>query len=234
MFGSLDNWQTISRKLGETHQVFTVDLRNHGHSPHSDVFDYTAMVGDLHEFMAANQLPRAHFLGHSLGGKTAMHFALRHPELVQKLIVVDIAPKSYPPSHLPILQAMLALDLNSYRERNEIGAALTPAIPDLATRQFLLKNLTRDETGAFRWKLNLPVIHRNYEQLNREIETDRTFDSPVLFIKGGRSDYLAEGDMTLIHRLFPCSTVKTIAAAGHWVHADAPEPFASIVLKFLG
>jgi pimeloyl-ACP methyl ester carboxylesterase len=233
LFGSLDNWQTVSRKLGETHQVFSIDLRNHGRSPHSDIFNYPAMADDLRDFMAAHQLPRAHVLGHSLGGKTAMHFALRFPDLVEKLIIVDMAPRAYAPSHGPLFDAMLSLDLASFRERSEIAAALEPSIPDLATRQFLLKNIARDDSGAFRWKLNLPVLQKNYNQLNAAIAPGPTFPGPVLFIKGERSDYLNEFDVPLIHQLFPCSTVKTVPAAGHWVHADAPDQLINFALKFL-
>lgn len=233
LFGSLDNWQTVGRKLGETYQVFAVDQRNHGRSPHSEDFNYEVMAEDLREFMQAQQLPRAHLLGHSMGGKTAMHFALRYPELVEKLIVLDMAPKRYAPRHGPIFDALRSLDLSLFRERNEIAAALAPAIPEAAVRQFLLKNVGRDAAGAFRWKLNLPVIYQNYERLNQGIEPGRSFTGPVLFIKGGRSDYLGEGDMDLIHQLFPRSTVKTIADAGHWVQADAPEKMVEVALKFL-
>jgi len=234
LFGSLDNWQTIARNLGQSYQVFTVDLRNHGRSPHSDDFNYTVMVEDLREFMAAQNLPHAHVMGHSLGGKTAMHFALRHPELVEKLIVVDMAPKAYPPTHIPIFKALLALDLKLFHERSEIVEALTPSIPDRAMRQFLVKNVMRDDTSAFRWKMNLPVLYQNYDGLKPAVESDRTFDGPVLFIKGGLSDYLVEGDVALIHKLFSRATVKTISTAGHWVHADAPEPLMKMVCNFLG
>jgi len=233
LFGSLDNWQTIARNLGQSYQVFTLDLRNHGRSPHSDIFNYAVMAEDLREFMAAQNLPRAYIMGHSLGGKTAMHFALRHPELVEKLIVVDMAPKAYPPVFAPIFKALLALDLASFRERSEIADALTPAIPEMALRQFLVKNVTRDDTGAFRWKMNLPVIHRNYGVLTAAIETDRTFSGPALFIKGELSNYLLEGDAALIHKLFSRATMKTIAHAGHWVHADAPEQLMKVVCNFL-
>jgi esterase len=152
---------------------------------------------------------------------------------VEKLIGVDMAPRAYLPSHGPLFDAMLSLDLPSFRERNEIAAALAPAIPDAATRQFLLKNIARDDSGAFRWKLNLPVIKKNYDQLNEAIAPGPTFPGPVLFIKGERSDYLGEADVSLIHQLFPCSTVKTVPAAGHWVHADAPDQVINFVLKFL-
>jgi esterase len=233
LFGSLDNWQNIARNLGQSFQVFTVDLRNHGHSPHHDDFNYAIMIEDLREFMATQQLPRAHVMGHSMGGKTAMHFALRHPEQVEKLIVVDMAPRAYAPAHGPIFKALLALNLGSFRERSEIFDALAPAIPEIAMRQFLVKNVMRDEAGTFRWKMNLLVLHRNYDELNYAIQPDRSFDGPVLFIKGEQSDYLAESDVALIHKLFPRTNMKTVAQAGHWVHAEAPEELGKMVCNFL-
>lgn len=233
LFGSLDNWQTISTRLGEHFWVFAVDLRNHGRSPHSDEFNYEVMAEDLGEFMQVHGLARAHLLGHSMGGKTAMEFALRHPEMVEKLIVADMAPKAYPPSHIPIFEALLSMDLSGFRDRREIVDALAPSIPELAVRQFLLKNLTRDESGAFRWKLNLPTIYRNYDRLNQGIENGRNFDGSVMFIKGVRSEYIGEEDRELIKRLFPQAEIIAIPEAGHWVHADAPGAFLNAVLAFL-
>lgn len=233
LFGSLDNWQTISRRLGEHFHVFAVDQRNHGRSPHSEVFNYEVMAEDLREFMQAHDLSRVHLLGHSLGGKAAMEFALRHPDLVEKLIIVDMASKAYPPWHAPIFKALLSLDLGSFRDRQEISDALAPSIPELATRQFLLKNLARTESGAFQWKINLPAIYQNYDRLNQGMENGRIFTGPVLFIKGGRSEYLEAADLPAIKRLFPQAELTTIPGSGHWVHADAPEPFLKAVLNFL-
>ena len=147
LFGSSDNWQPVAKKLGEQFQVFTPDLRNHDRSPHSEEFSYPLMAEDLREFMEQRALVRTHMLGHSMGGKAAMEFALRHPALVAKLIVVDMAPKAYPPVHVPLFEAMLALDLASFRERGEINAALTPKISNTQVRQFLLKNIGRDNSG---------------------------------------------------------------------------------------
>jgi pimeloyl-ACP methyl ester carboxylesterase len=233
LLGSLDNWHTISQALGESFQVFAVDQRNHGRSPHSDVFDYAAMADDLLEFMETHHLARAHVLGHSLGGKTAMHFALNHPALVERLVVVDMAPRAYPPEHLPLLDALLALDLRSFRGRNEAGNALAPAVPGAAMRQFLLKNLARDGHGAWHWKINLPAIKRNYPALNAGIGPGRSFAGPVLFIKAGRSDYLGDADVPLIHQLFPRTTIKTVPGAGHWMHAEAPDKLLKMTLNFL-
>lgn len=233
LFGSLDNWQPISRKLGGHFQVFALDLRNHGRSPHSDDFNYAVMADDLREFMEQRRLPRVHVLGHSMGGKAAMHFALLHPMLVGRLVVVDIAPRAYAPAHLALFEAMLALDLGSFRERHEIDAALASAVPENAVRQFLLKNVGRDEAGAFRWKLNLPAIYRNYPGLNEAIKPVREFTGPTLFLKGERSDYIGDMDVTLITRLFPKAQITPISQSGHWVHADQPEKLTEMVVRFI-
>jgi esterase len=233
LFGSSDNWQPVARKLGEHFQIFAVDLRNHGRSPHDDAFNYEVMAGDLHEFMQTHSLEKIHLLGHSIGGKTAMHFALAHPGLLEKLIVVDIAPRAYPPLHTAIFDALLPLDLTRFQTRDEISRALAPSIPDPAVRQFLLKNIGRDESGAFRWKMNLPVIHRNYDSLNGPIQTNSTFAKPTLFIRGSQSDYILDSDHEMIIRVFPVAKIVTIPNAGHWVHADAPEEFLNTLSAFI-
>lgn len=234
LLGSLDNWQTISRKLGERYRVCALDLRNHGRSPHSDVFDYRAMGDDVLEFMASQGMQSAHLLGHSMGGKAAMHFALWHPERVEKLIVVDIAPRGYAPSHVPIFEALLSLDLAAFRERGEIDAALAPRIPQMAVRQFLLKNVGRDEQGAFRWKPNLQALYQNYDGIRAAIETSGHFQGPALFIRGGKSNYVNDEDREMIGQLFPKATVATIPETGHWVQAEAPGKFTEMVAEFLG
>jgi esterase len=233
LFGSLDNWQSVARHWSESFQTFTLDLRNHGRSPHSEDFNYAVMVEDVREFMAAQGLNSAHLLGHSMGGKVAMHFALKNPALVKKLVVIDMAPRAYPPSHETIFKALLALDLDSFRERAEIDKALVLSIPDNATRQFLLKNIKRNDAGAFEWKMNLPAIYKNYADVTGAIESARTFDRPTLFIRGGRSDYIKEGDEVLIRQLFPQAQIKTIPEAGHWVHADASIQLKQMVSDFL-
>jgi esterase len=233
LFGSLDNWHTISRRLGESCQVYALDLRNHGRSPHSEVLDYEVMAADIAEFMQTHGLARAHLLGHSLGGKVAMLFALRHPDRVEKLIVADMAPKAYPPSHLSILAALRALDLASFHNRNEIDAALVPGIPEPTVRQFLLKNVGRTESGGFAWKMNLAAIDKNYPQLIQAIESDQQFKGPALFISGGQSDYLQANDHDRITKLFPQAQFSTIPEAGHWLHAEAPEEFIKTIMNYL-
>ena len=232
LLGSSDNWRTLSRAVFGAHfEVFTVDQRNHGRSPHSDVFDYRAMVEDLAVFMDTRGLAAARLLGHSMGGKTAMHFALTYPERVEALVVVDIAPKAYSPRHAPLLEALRALDLAG--SRAEIDAALRPQIPSDGIRNFLLKNLQRDGQGGYGWKMNLDAIYRHYDRLNGVTEADGTFEGPTLFIRGGASDYVADEDREVIVSFFPEAEIVTIDGAGHWVHAEKPQEFAEVVLGFL-
>jgi esterase len=233
LFGSLDNWAGISRRLASFCQVFTLDLRNHGRSPHSDSFNYDLMAADILEFLQTHSLPRANVLGHSMGGKVAMLFALRHPDQLGKLIVADMAPKAYPPVHREILDALLALDLASFKRRDQIDAALAPDIPQTAVRQFLLKNLATGDDGRLRWKLNLDAITRHYDELTLPIESESPSPGPALFIRGGRSDHVLDSDLDPIRHLFPQARFVTIPEAGHWVHADAPEAFAQAVVDFL-
>jgi pimeloyl-ACP methyl ester carboxylesterase len=233
LFGSLDNWRTISRRLSDHFHVFTLDLRNHGRSPHSDAMSYDVMADDVAEFLQTHNLQRAHILGHSLGGKVAMHFALSYPNRVARLIVADIAPRAYSPSHLAILDAMRSLNLASFANRNDIDRALAQAIPQSALRHFLLKNVTRTDSGAFAWKLNLPAIRQNHSALLGAIDGAHPFPGAVLFIRGGKSDYVQNADHESILRLFPQAAFETIPNAGHWLHTDAPEGFVESVIEFL-
>jgi len=233
LLGSGSNWHTLSSRVFADHyEVFTPDLRNHGRSPHSDVFDYPTLAGDVRDFMQQQGLDRVHLLGHSMGGKVAMHVALLYPHLLDRLIVVDIAPKPYAPRHLEILDILGAIDPADYDTRQEIDAALARSIPSLPTRQLLLKNLDYDGT-RYRWKMNLPAIIANYDAINKGLVVEGTFDQPTLFVRGETSDYVDDADEGLILRSFPNAQVVTIPGAGHWVHADAPQPFAAAVLAFL-
>ena len=234
LLGSGDNWRTLSRTVfGARFEVYTVDQRNHGRSPHSDVFDYPAMVEDLAAFMDAHSLDAARLLGHSMGGKTAMHFALTYPECVEALVVVDIAPKPYPPRHTAIFEALRGLDLAAYRTRAEIDAALRPRFPTDGVRNFLLKNLQRDGQGGYGWRMNLNGIARNADRLSGVLEAEGTFEGPTLFVRGGASDYVADEDRELIISFFPEAEIATIDGVGHWVHAEKPQAFGEVVLGFL-
>lgn len=172
LFGSADNWMSVAKGLEENYTLYLLDQRNHGDSPHSDTWNYKAMAADLKEFMEAEGLQKASFLGHSMGGKTVMKFALTYPEMVEKLVVADIAPRPYPVHHQTILEALNAVDTKSLSSRKEAEDKLAEYIPERGIRQFLLKNLTRKE-GAFEWKINLPIITKQIENVGEEITADK-------------------------------------------------------------
>jgi esterase len=233
LFGSLENWHSISRNLAADFQVLAIDQRNHGRSPHAPEMSYQLMAEDLRDLLGAQHFGPVNLLGHSMGGKTAMAFALSYPTLVDKLIIVDIAPRAYPDHHRQILKALLSLDLRSFKSRAEMESLLAPSIPDLATRQFLLKNVKRDQAGAFFWQMNLAAIDANYDRLNAQIASPHPFDLPTLFIHGEYADYIRDEDAASLRKLFPRAELCEIAGAGHWVHAEKPEAFLRKVREFL-
>ncbi len=191
------------------------------------------MANDIANLLVHEGISSAYVLGHSMGGKTSMQFALDYPEMVDKLIVVDIAPKAYPRQHDRIFEALFALRLDRYRTRSELDAALAENISDFAVRQLLLKNVSRDEEGNFKWKLDVQAIYRNYEKINEAIESVRKFERPALFIRGAKSIYILDEDIPQIKSIFPNARFATVENAGHWVHAEAPQRFADVVLEFL-
>jgi esterase len=233
LLGSLDNWMPHAQQLSTRFQVALLDLRNHGHSPHSDEFTYDLMAADVAEFIHDQNLGPVHLIGHSMGGKVAMRFAQLHPELLLKLIVVDMSPREYAPRYAEILDTMHALDLHQFQQRNEVETALLPTVPDKNIRQFLLKNLGRDDTGRLRWKPNVAALRANYHFIRSAVPPEIQFGGPTLFVRGGKSDYIRDEDVTLIRQMFPQVKLETIATAGHWVHAEAPEDFIQIITDFL-
>lgn len=233
LLGSSDNWATLGKRLGAHLHVFAFDARNHGRSSHSNVMNYEAMVGDVLTFMQEHGIPSAHLIGHSMGGKTAMRFAVTHADKTDRLIVVDIAPKAYGCRHENIFEALCSLDLKEYSQRKEVELALGEKIPEPATVQFLLKNLGRNDAGAFRWKMNLPALRKHYHEISAGLPASARFDKPMVFVKGGRSNYIQAEDKPAIKHIFPRSNVITIKNAGHWVHADAPDELERIILNFL-
>jgi esterase len=233
LFGSADNWFGVAPKLAEKFHILMPDLRNHGHSPHRSEMNYPLMAADLEKFFAAQSIKSAHVLGHSMGGKVAMQLALDFPARVKKLVVVDVAPRAYAPMHDHLFDALLALELTSFQTRQQIEDVLAPEIPSLNLRRFLLKNLGRDEHGKFIWKMNLRGVADNYPHLGRVISAGKPNAGPALFIRGGRADYISAADEVEIRRLFSAAEIETIAEAGHWVPADAPEEFVRLVLDFL-
>jgi len=233
LLGSLDNWVPQAQLLAAHFQVLLPDLRNHGRSPHAAEFDHEVMVADIVELIQDQNLGQVSVLGHSLGGKVAMRLAQLHPDKVRRLVVVDIAPREDPPRYADILTAMQRLDLHQFQRREQVNAALFSAVPEKRLRQFLLKNLGRNDTGGLYWKPNLAAIAAGYVNACRALPTGSSCRVPTLFVRGGKSDYLREEDAVLIQRMLPESQMTTLAAAGHWVHADAPEEFRHVVTAFL-
>ncbi len=233
LFGSLDNWHTIARRLSEERWTVTVDLRNHGASPHSSQLSYPLLAADVVELIERLAAERVALLGHSMGGKTAMELALSHPARIERLIVVDIAPKRYPPHYEDLRDAMLSVDAAAIGSRREAEEALARRIPDQALRLFLLKNLKRGEGGRFRWQLDLPSISANFDRIWAAIDGDRSFAGPALFVRGKRSDYILDADLPAIQRLFPGARLSTIEDAGHWVQADQPDALVDAAASFL-
>ncbi|HUX19971.1 MAG TPA: alpha/beta fold hydrolase, partial [Spirochaetia bacterium] len=234
LFGSGDNWHTIARRLEANRHIVTADLRNHGDSPHSDLFTFPAMAADIRELLDLRGVASADLLGHSLGGKVAMEFALSHPEAVGHLIVVDIAPKRYRPHNIELRDAMLALDLSSIRTRRDAEDALSKRVPERSVQLFLLKNLVHEENGGFHWRLNLEGISKSFDETGVPIARGRRFDGPVLFLYGERSNYVEpREDAPLIYELFPNAQIRSIENATHWVHADAPNEVVREIEGFL-
>lgn len=234
LFGSLDNWQTIAKKLADNFSVFIVDQRNHGKSPHSLEFNYHLLAADVAEFMQQHQLPKTNIIGHSMGGKTAMQFALLHPQKVSKLVVVDISPAEYDDKHSEVFDALFAAKVEQQQSRESVEKILRKKLADEATVLFLMKNLTRHASGnGFRWKFNIESLYQNYAHISGKISADKPFTGETLFIKGEHSTYLNPSNYSYINLLFPNHQLTEIKGAGHWVHADKPEAFLNEVKKFL-
>jgi esterase len=235
LFGISDNWATFGKAIKDRYHVYIPDMRNHGRSPHDPVFDFPSMTNDINEFIYEHGLRNPVMMGHSMGGKVAMMVALNNPELLDRLIVVDVGPRKFPlnTEHLQLLNAMLSADLSVARSRSDVENQLVEKIKSKRLRQFLLKNIYWKSDDTLGWRLNLEVIHANLPLMFGGIESESVFTSPALFIRGGLSNYIGEEDIELIRKNFPDAIIRTIASAGHWAHADAPEEFYDIVTGFL-
>ncbi|AYQ32682.1 alpha/beta fold hydrolase [Runella sp. SP2] len=233
LFGSCDNWLTISKVIAEQgFSVYAVDQRNHGRSPHAPSHTYPELAADLHDFLQQNNIENPILVGHSMGGKTVMQYAMLYPDTFSKLVVVDIAPKSYPVHHAEILKGLSAVPLTEIQNRNEAEAILSQYEPSPSVRQFLLKNLYRNEEGVFAWRINLPVINQYIELIGADLENTQTIRTPTLFIRGAESRYIKDTDFWTIQTLFPNVTLDTIENAGHWVQAEQPEAFVKSLMNF--
>ena len=233
LFGSLENLNVIAKPLSEHFRVTNVDLRNHGLSPHSDEMDYLAMANDIVQLMATLKIQKAHIVGHSMGGKVAMQVALTHSELVDKLVVLDIAPVSYPARHTQILEALNAVKNADISDRKQADLIMQPYIEELGVRQFLLKSLYKNDEGKFVWRFNLSVLDNKYSTITDNINANNSCLCETLFIKGNDSDYILAEHRDAINALFKNVSAKIIHGAGHWLHAQKPQAVNKAINDFL-
>lgn len=234
LFGSCDNWLTISKVIAERgYSVYAVDQRNHGRSPHLPTHTYPDLADDLYEFIQQHQLQNPILVGHSMGGKTVMQFAMRYPDVPASVVVVDIAPKSYRVHHREILDGLAAVPLATLQHRNEAEEILKQYESMPSVRQFLLKNLYRNEAGVFDWRINLKVLDDSIEIIGGDLEDKRAVELPALFMRGALSNYVREPDLPGISEWFPNAQLDTIANAGHWVQAEQPQAFVESLMRFL-
>ena len=245
LYGSSDNWLTVCKLLENSFEIFIPDQRNHGKSPHSSEFDYDFLSEDIIQFIQAKKLNKIILIGHSMGGKVAMHLARKYPEVISHLILVDIAPKNYFPDeskesflHIGILEALQKLYLPSLKSRDEADSLLSVDLPDKKLRSFLLKNLKRTSNGNYSWLLNIEAIQKNFSEISEgfrfsDWENIEISGFPVLFVKGEKSNYIEKTDIPLIKKIFPAAEIIEIPKTGHWLHAENSEEFASIVKKFV-
>lgn len=232
LFGYSDNWQTLAKKIADYYRVILVDQRNHGHSSWSDQFSYELMAEDLKELRDQLALEKMILMGHSMGGKTAMVFAQKYPELIEKLIVVDMGIKRYPMHHEELIRGLKAIDLSKNPGRAEAEAQLAPYVDSFGIRQFLLKNLYWNEEKKLAWRMNIPVLEQEMDEILKAIDPDVEVFVPTLFIRGEQSNYILDEDWPDIEAVFPDATLTSVPNAGHWVHAEAPKEFLDLVLGF--
>lgn len=233
LFGSGTNWRSIARGLADCRSVYLLDARNHGTSAHAEQMSYAAMAADVEAFMAAHAIDTADFIGHSMGGKTAMHLALHRPQRISRLLIVDIAPTPSPSDHLPMIDALLALPLERFKRRSDADKALAEHVTEAGLRAFLLQNMSATADG-FKWRINLPVLRERMPALLEFATQAATpFSGPALFVRGENSAYITDEHASLISELFPAAHTISVPGAGHWVHAEQPAAFLHIAREFL-
>ncbi len=232
--GMSDNWKTLGNQYAKNgFEVHLIDQRNHGKSFHSTDFDYEFLANDLKRYIEHHSLSEASLIGHSMGGKTVMQFAILYPELVNKLIVADIAPKYYPPHHNEIINALVSLNFDLISSRSEADKELSKHLTNYGIRQFLLKNLYWVEKGKLNFRFNLKVLQDKMEEIGENIAATATFDKHTLFLRGDASEYILQNDFDGIKKHFPFAKIKTVSNAGHWLHAENPKEFFSFSIEFL-
>lgn len=233
LFGQLDNWSTLGKQFGEHFTTHLIDLRNHGRSFHSEDSSLAAMTQDIVNYMEAHSIEKAHLLGHSLGGRIVIDFAMIHQNRLDHLIVADMAPKAYQPHHNAIFKALKSVDFDQVETRKDVEKTLEQYIPEMGVRQFLLKNVYHADNGQYTFRFNLDVLDNFYQEMIGTDLLKGEFDGPTLFLGGAKSNYIMPEDETIICERFPNAEIKKIANAGHWLHAENPKDFTTEVLNFL-
>jgi pimeloyl-ACP methyl ester carboxylesterase len=232
LLGSSDNLQTAAKALSQQYTVWVPDLRNHGRSPHDIEINYPLLSEDLLQFLDAHLIDKAHIFGHSMGGKVAMTFGLKYPERTHSLLIGDIAPMPYEGDHVRIFEVMLTLPLTELTSREMAYEMIAKTIHSEVLRQFILKNLARNEQG-FYWRPAVEILWRNYRLLMDFSPGGKVFQGPVAFIRGGLSDYILPQDFPYYETIFPLAELITLPNAGHWIHADQPELFLKTITDFI-
>ncbi len=233
LFGQSDNFATLAKQFAEFYTVHAIDLRNHGRSFHSENMSFEAMSEDVLNYLNHHQIESCYLLGHSLGGRVVIEFSYKHPDRIEKLIVADMAPKAYPPHHQGIIKALNSVDFDKVEKRSDVDEILKQFIPDVGTRQFLLKNVFHADKGKYAFRFNLKTLTDSYNEMVGGNLTYGIFDKPTLFLRGEKSDYIRDEDFGLIKKHFPLAEIKTIPNSGHWVHAENPKAFFEDVVYFL-
>ena len=232
--GMGDNWKSLGKRfLEQGYQVHLVDQRNHGRSFHSESFNYNFLAEDLKKYCDFHKLEDLILLGHSMGGKTAMNYAVNYPDNLSKLIIADIGPKQYPLHHQDILKALSALDFSIVKTRKIANEVISEYIKNDGVRQFLAKNLYWKHPDELALRINLPVLIENIEEVGKALSENSIYHKDTLFLRGANSNYIENVDELLIKKQFPNSEIQTIKNAGHWLHAEKPERCAKLILKFL-
>jgi esterase len=232
LFGNLDNLSALRKLFTEQFQVLSIDLPDHGKSACTDSFSFEQYTKLIVELLTELDITETSIIGHSLGGKVAMKLALNQPRLINHLVVIDIAPSRYEARHNNVFQGLNSVDLSTLESRKQADTQLNRYIAESSTRQFLLKSLYH-ENQQWKWRFNLTLLHRDYEQLSQAITSKTSFNKPVLFIKGQNSDYLSLAHRPYILELFPKSQSKIISDAGHWLHAEKPTLCYKIACTFI-
>ena len=232
-FGMGDNWKSLGNRFSEAYEVHLIDQRNHGRSFHEELFNYEVMVEDLYNYIQYHQLDSVHLIGHSMGGKTAMLFAVTYPDLVDKLIIVDISPRRYEPHHNAILAGLNAVDFSIQNSRALVDQKLSEFISETGVRQFLLKNVFWKEKGQLAYRFNLDSLTANNSEVGEALPSFTVFEKETLFLKGANSDYITESEAPIIAVHFSNSNIVEIKNAGHWLHAENPIQFYEEVCRFL-